>query len=227
MCTCVLQGFFCFGGEFYYPSLPLEKRGLLNLEIAGAQRSNGRVILQGAHGLKMGTKSFKTVAPAGSGAGNGRGGTGGIDAKHAQKMRAGASKLPTQGSKKKRFQYMLRVNDDPRDVWQRIVDQKGIDWLGFERLQSAYWELRGSRGYINSAVQLLAVELWDVENDKVPVMASGEIGVLVGSSYTVLSLFSDTSHYPRCDKVRISTRFLDPHLNPSPLSNPNPRLRYV
>ena len=56
--------------------------------------------------------------------------------------------------------------------------------------------------------RLISIELWDAGNPDKLVLASAEVGMLVGSCYSCLSVFADTALYPRCDRVRTASAIL-------------------
>ena len=112
---------------------------------------------------------------------------------------AAAARSTTSGVAAPR--YRLTVNRRFDEVITRIVEQHGIDWVGFTGIQRALSRL-SRHGDSSSAplhgVRVVSIELW--ADDR---LVSGEIGCIVGSCYTCLSLFADEITHPRCSRVRL------------------------
>ena len=195
LAAAVHAGFFCFGSEIQCPGQPLEDRCLLNLEICARHReprgedTGGRIVLDLSSGARMhvGAKSFKTVRACTTGTGTAT----------AAATAAGAGAGASAGHR-----YRLTANSELHGVWDRIVKTHGTDWLGFTAVRRAYAALRAgspAAGPTHPRPQLVSIELWDADTGT---MASAEVGMLVGSCYSCLSVFADTDAYPRCDRVR-------------------------
>lgn len=175
----VRAGFFPYASAFEFPGKPFEERCLLNLEVSGARRQKtssdpgGRVILDDIRKLRVGKKTLKIA---------------------------------------KKNLFVLTCSRDMENVLRMIVSKHGVDWMGFRRVGKLLLGLprleTTSRNQIlptdNSnhiGMRIVAFELKEKKaGDSHPV--SAEIGYIVGSCYTCLSVFSDTKRYPRCDRIR-------------------------
>ena len=178
----------------------------------------GRVILDLSRGsrdrLVVGKRSLKSVAKSvavaaassgaaasgstGEGVGGARGGGGGDGCSGG-------------------FHYRLSVNESFYGSWAHLVAVHGVDWLGFTVVRDAYAQLhrlvpepwaepwaehgaerdaeRGGAAPASRAAahpsfpRMVSIELWE---ESVGALATAEVGVLVGSAYTCLSLAADT-----------------------------------
>ena len=184
----VYAGFFPFASEVECAEdeQPLEERCLLNLELGGEYREpsgehadmGGRIVLRrrpdGAFPLKVGKKTIKMLRVA-----RGRG--------TAFTFRAGAS--------------MAVVLD-------RLRAAHGVDWIGFRRVRDLCTRL--AAGSPELPVRAVSLELWAATTDDAgghggggeERLASAELGLVVGSAYTCLSLFVDPAAPPRSDRLR-------------------------
>jgi hypothetical protein len=212
----IYAGFFPYGVPYACSdrAIASELCGFVTLELGGMGRERkqevdpgGRLILEASGAsipLVLGKKSLKTIAP------------------HP----LSTSVLPS-GT----FQYALRVSHDVDGCWQRVVDLHGVDWCGLDCIRTPLLALpRLSRNASHqphspplnhptvasnlsttgavSPVYLISVELWDTLTKQ---LASAEVGTLCGRAYTVLTLFANTTDYPRCDHVRAQASILHLH----------------
>lgn len=192
----VYAGFFLFGSEFVFPGKPLEDRSFLNMELTmGEGKENGRVMLEGGKNVKLGKKFLHGLRD---------------QLKHPDTHPPAA---------RPQNRYHMSVNTCFDKVCDRIIEQHGIDWVGFSRILTAFSRMarrehlhghtqRQRRGFSHGArasgfedtavdetvaelVRFVSVELWDTtiagDSDG---LVSGEIGYIVGSCYTCLSLFT-------------------------------------
>ena len=86
-------------------------------------------------------------------------------------------------------------------TWAAIVEEHGVDWLGFQQVRDAYHALHRR----DAGARVLSIELWDTTSGE---LASAEVGALVGGCYTCLSLFAKSAEFPRCEHVRAQAAVL-------------------
>ena len=183
LAAAIHAGFFCFASEFRMKGRRLEARGLLNLELAGpnleptGEIPGGRIVLDltpaAISRLVVGKRSIKTIRPLGASSSDGERG----------------------------FAYRLTVHTAFERTWAAIVEEHGVDWLGFQQVRDAYHALHRR----DAGVRVLSIELWDTTSGE---LASAEVGALVGGCYTCLSLFARSADFPRCEHVRAQAAVL-------------------
>ena len=183
LAAAIHAGFFCFASEFRMKGRRLEARGLLNLELAGpnlepsGEVPGGRIVLDltptATSRLVVGKRSIKTIRPLGASSSDGERG----------------------------FAYRLTVNTAFERTWAAIVEEHGVDWLGFQQVRDAYHALHRR----DAGARVLSIELWDTTSGE---LASAEVGALVGGCYTCLSLFAKSAEFPRCEHVRAQAAVL-------------------
>ena len=184
-------GFFPFGSEFKYPGRALANRGLLNMELGGPEGLDpveypdlpgGRIILDLSRGSDQLIVGKRSL-------------------KTVQAVDGGSG-----------FAYSLTCNTVFEDSWARVVEEHGIDWVGFTNIQQAYHELHHCYNNLTaehtktppSMPRVVSIELWDDQTQ----LVSAEIGCIVGRCYVCLSLFARVDEYPRCEQVRAQAAIL-------------------
>lgn len=193
-------GFFIFGSEFNFPDLPLEDRSFLNYELG-----THRIVLRHGHALKIGKKTLDMIGATAASDWAVARTTVGIEG-----TKDGRSKTKTP---KLRHSYVLTVNRDFEQTLRRIIDQHGTDWCGFTPIRESLMRLytmtsknyNSARTDIYPGFKMISIELWDSSSAK---MVSGEIGYIVGSCYTCLSLFHDEDSHRRCSRIRAKAAIL-------------------
>eukprot|EP00466_Bigelowiella_natans_P019185 jgi/Bigna1/85666/estExt_fgenesh1_pg.C_50172 len=217
-------GFFPFATEIQIPGLPLTERCVLDLEICGNTSkgsgtmdkaaggftgdTGGRVILEDVKHMNTGKKTVRslnkhnyelTCTECFEDVLDKIVSLHGIDWLGFRRVRDLLTSLPrlkttsTNGktgncdsSRRKRKLSAANTNNPPSPL-------SSIRMCSFE-----LWESKN----VGSSKEMTDSKDEEVSSDSKKVLVSGEIGFMVGSCYTCLSLFSDTRTYPRCDRVR-------------------------
>jgi hypothetical protein len=199
-------GFFLFGSEFEFPGVPLARRSLLNLELCNEPTDlEGRIVLEGIDALTIGKRALRGLCHVGV-----LDGVGGHSRLADNGDSGGAAHASRPG-----HAYSLTVSRQFDTVVARIIEQHGIDWVGFAAIQSTLAALAGRTAVAQDGteVRVVSLELWSqstsADEHSVPAeLVSGEIGYIVGSCYTCLSLFADDTNHPRCSRIRVQAAHL-------------------
>jgi hypothetical protein len=135
-------GFYPFGVPVK-PPLPVHDErasGLLALELGGVQREppagggdgldhGGRIVLTRLDKLVVGKRCRRTILPS--------------ESSSPSPSSASGSNAAASVTRRDRFPYRLTVSDQSRDVrfvWNLLIREHGIDWLGFDAVRHALLE---------------------------------------------------------------------------------------
>lgn len=181
----IKAGFFLFAQSTdFLPPDP--SRGVVSIELAGEREyacsdddHGGRIVLTDIHNLIIGKKTTRSVRDAN-------------DEKSINSTCLSSTPFRLEVS------FSSEVG---AEIWQKCVETRGIDWMGFNSIRDLYMKLWFDESQIRSDVKFLTICLFDDITGK---LVSAEIGYIIGCIYSCISHVTDSSspEYSRADRIR-------------------------